>query len=191
MSIRNNVLSAAAILATAGGVQAQDKLLIVDLTVVNEITITATNGLSGGTVSGSDGIGFLLADFFVGSGPSIFNSAGVGDLNSAQNGSPDGSPALFNSSTSVGLNVWSYTNDPTTDFVAGTQAFSGAATWTLTAGQYAAALAGNSSGTIYAIADTDDDIPGATALGTWNLIPAPSTAALLGLGGLAAARRRR
>ncbi len=190
MSIRNNALSALAIVA-ATGASAQDKLLIVDLTVVNEITITATNGLSGGTVNGGDGIGVLLADFFNGgSGPGIFDSAGVGDL-VAVGDSSDGSPALFNSTTSVGLNFWSWTADDPSDFVSGQQAFSGSATWSLDADEYAAALAGNSSGTIYAFADTDDDIAGATAIGTWNLIPAPSTAALLGLGGLAAARRRR
>lgn len=190
MTIRNNVLGAAAIAAIAGGAAAQDKLLIVDLTVVNEITITATGGLSGGTVSGSDGTGFLLADFFNGgAGPGIFEGSS-GDLTSFLNPS-DGGPDLFNSTGSVGLNVFSYTADATSDFVAGTQAFSGSATFALEPDEYAAALAGNSSGTIYAIADTDDDIAGATALGTWNLIPAPSSAALLGLGGLAAARRRR
>lgn len=194
MDIRKSAFAAAGIVLAAGGVQAQDKLLIVDLSVENEITITATAGLSGATVSGSDTTGFLLADFFNTAGPGIF-AAGTGDLTSAANPSDSG-PDLFNSSAtpaggSFGLNVFSYTADATSDFVAGSQAFSGSATFSLAADDYAAALAGNSSGTIYAFADTDDDIAAATALGTWNLIPAPSTAAMLGLGGLVAARRRR
>ncbi|MEM8758657.1 MAG: PEP-CTERM sorting domain-containing protein [Planctomycetota bacterium] len=183
-----NLLIAA--VAVAGTAQAQDTLLIVDLTVVDEITITSTAGLSAASVSGSDGIGFLLADFFNGgAGPGLF-STGTGDLTPAANTS-DGSPVLFNFSSSVGLNVFSFTDDPDAIWNAGDQAFSGSATFSVDPAAYAAALAGNSSGTIFAIADSDDDIAGASALGSWALIPAPSTAALLGLGGLAAARRRR
>ncbi|MEL7484061.1 MAG: PEP-CTERM sorting domain-containing protein [Planctomycetota bacterium] len=195
MKIRYNVLGAAAIVATAGGAQGQvDKLLIVDLSVANEVTITATSGASAETISGSDSTGVLLADFFNTAGPGIF-STGTGDLTSALNTS-DGTPGLFNSSFtpsatsgSFGLNFWTYTDDATSDFVAGSQAFSGSATWTIDADDYAAALAGNASGDIIAFADTDDDV--GVVIGTWNLIPAPSSAALLGLGGLAAARRRR
>jgi hypothetical protein len=193
MNIRTSrdLLAAVTVAAAATGANAQlEKLLIVDLSVENEITITATAGLAGGSVSGSDGTGVLLADFFDGLGPAIFDSAGVGDLTSANEGVSDGSPALFNSSASAGLNVWSYVGG-TTSFSAGSQAFQGSATWSLDPDEYVAALAGNSSGTIYAIADTDDDIAGATAIGTWNVIPAPASAALLGLGGLAAVRRRR
>ncbi|MBL4809903.1 MAG: PEP-CTERM sorting domain-containing protein, partial [Phycisphaerales bacterium] len=67
------------------------------------------------------------------------------------------------------------------------------ATWSgLDAGEYAAMLAGNISGDIYFNADTDNDIAdGAVFIGTWNVIPAPGSMALLGLGGIVAGRRRR
>lgn len=192
MDFRNNAFGALAIALAAGGAQGQDKLLVVDLTVANEVTITATSGASAETTSGSDSTGVLLANFFNDPSVSLFET-GAGDLTSAQNGS-DASPGLFSSGFtpaggSFGLNFWTYTDDPSSDFIAGSQAFSGSATWTLDPADYAAFVAGNSSGDIIAFADTDDDQ--GVVIGTWNLIPAPSTAALLGLGGLAAARRRR
>ncbi|MEO0476921.1 MAG: hypothetical protein AAF085_13265 [Planctomycetota bacterium] len=62
MTIRNNVLGAAAIAVLAGGAQGQlETLLIVDLTVVDQITITSTSGASALTTSGSDTTGGLLA----------------------------------------------------------------------------------------------------------------------------------
>lgn len=53
-------------------------------------------------------------------------------------------------------------------------------------------LAGTTSGDLYFPADSADDIAaGAVVLGTWNVVPAPSAMALLGLGGLVTTRRRR
>jgi len=52
-------------------------------------------------------------------------------------------------------------------------------------------LNGNTSGNIYFPADSFDDIPTANLLGTWVVIPEPSTISLLGLGALALIRRRR
>lgn len=185
-TIAGLTVAASAMTASAGGVD----LLCIDLSVENMITITATDGLSSGTVSGSDSTGALMADFFVGSGIGIFNSGGIGDLTAAGE-SPDGSPALFNSSTSFGLNIWSWSSDASSSFTTGEVAFTGSATWDLDADEYAAALAGNTSGEIYAFADTDDDISSSTYLGNWKVVPAPSSLALLGLGGIAAGRRRR
>lgn len=169
-----------------------DVLLSVDLTVVDQITITATNGLSSATVSGSDGIGVYLADIFSSlSSGAISETLVSGDLVAAGDSS-DGTPNLFTSfAGSFGLNFWSWTNDDPTDFVAGTVAFTGSATWDLDAGDYAELLAGNSFGDLYAFADNDDDIPSATVIGQWSVVPAPSSAALLGLGGMLVARRRR
>lgn len=189
-SIKSGIIASTAMAFIATGAQADD-LLIVDLSVANEITITALPGLSAATISGSDTTGFLLADFFNAAGTgSIFESGGVGDLTSAANGS-DSSPGLFNSGGSFGLNVWSYTNDATSDFTAGQVAFSGTATWSLDPADYAEVLNSGVSGDIYFAADSDDDISGATYLGTWTTVPAPSSLALLGLGGVAAIRRRR
>ena len=196
MNIRTSrdLLAAITVAAAATGANAQlEKLLIVDLSVENQITITATTGASAATISGSDGIGVLLADLLNGPNISgICDSLVSGDITNVANPS-DGSPDLFYSTFGAGngLNLWSWSSDTTVDFTAGQQAFTGSGTWTVNPSFYADMLAGNTSGTIYFPADTDDDIAGATAIGTWNVIPAPASAALLGLGGLAAVRRRR
>ncbi|MEL6797103.1 MAG: PEP-CTERM sorting domain-containing protein, partial [Planctomycetota bacterium] len=66
------------------------------------------------------------------------------------------------------------------------------ATWIVDPDDYADILTANTFGTVFFPADTSDDIAaGAVAIGTYSVIPAPASAALLGLGGLAAARRRR
>lgn len=182
-------LAVAASTMTASAIDL-DAVLCIDLSVADTITITATDGLSASTVSGSDTTGFYFADFFNSDPGFLVDSLVSGDLSSAANAS-DGSPALFSQAGNFGLNVFSYTNDATSDFTFGAVAFSGSATWTVNSGDYAAMLAGNTGGDIYAFADTDFDIPGASFIGTWKVVPAPSSAALLGLAGFVGARRRR
>ncbi len=180
---------AAAVLVS--GAQADD-LLLVDLTVLNQITITSTAGLSAVTVSGSDGIGVYLENFYSGPRASgVTDTLVFGDLTNV--GAPsDGSPNLFTFGlTDPGLNIFSWSNDATVTFTAGTQAFQGSATWTLAADDYAEMLAGNTSGNLYFPADDLSDLPNAMIIGTYRVIPTPGAAALLGLGGLAAIRRRR
>ncbi len=75
-------------------------------------------------------------------------------------------------------------------FTAGSLAFVGSATWALDANEYADMLAGSMSGNVYFPADTVDDIAGATAIGTYLVVPTPGAIALLGLAGLARSRRR-
>ncbi len=169
-------------------------LLVVDLSDPGFITITATDGLSAGTVSGDTSIGFLLANFFNDASFAAGDTLVSGNLTSALDIS-DGSPDLWSwdsgLSASFGLNVYNYTQGPTTSFRAGTVAFSGSATWAIDAPEYAAMLDGNTNGDIYAIADADTDLPNATLLGQWHVIPAPGTMALLGFGGVVVGRRRR
>ena len=190
------LFTAGAVLAIAGAASATEiqKLLVVDLSVPNQITITATDGGSAATISGSDTTGFYLADFFGADGASGLNASLVsGDLTSFLNGS-DNSPNLFRGGTTdPGLNIWSYTNDPTSDFEVGVQAFSGSATWSLDADDYANMLIGGErNGNIWFVADTVDDLDDAVVIGEYNvIIPTPGAAGLLGLAGLAAVRRRR
>lgn len=179
-----------AVAATAMTASAQ-QVLSVDLTVANQLTISTTGAASANSGSGSTFTGFLLADLLntAGAGPAIAD--GVGDLTTANNASDFG-PSIFNGITSFGINVWSYTPDATSSVTAGQQAFDGSATWTVDAGVYASLLAGNLFGDVYLGADTDDDIGnGTTFVGTWAVVPAPSSLALLGLGGVVAGRRRR
>jgi len=198
--IRTGALAAAGIVAGLACVQSAsaqvlDVLLEVDLTVENQVTITATSGVSAATVAGSNFTGVYLADFY--NGPqSVGLSAGLvaGDLTSFLN-PPDNSPALFRGAGAggdPGLNIWSFSTQATVNFEAEVQAFVGSATWNLSPAAYADMLAGNTSGLIYFPADTFDDIPGAQVLGSYVVIPTPGALAMFGLSfGACAIRRRR
>ncbi len=188
-----NILAVVAATGLAS-VATAEVLLEIDLTVANEITITATGGLSSATVSGSTFTGFYFENFYGGadSGGGVFGTLVSGDLTTASNPS-DGSPSLFRagSGTDTGLNVWSFSTDFDVSFTAGALAFAGSATWSLDASEYAFMMAGNNVGDIYFAADDASDLPSATVIGQWVVIPAPSSLALLGLGGIVAGRRRR
>ena len=187
-------MSTLAVLATAGAASAQSTaiLLEVDLSVADEVTITATSGASAATISGSDTTGIWLDGLLDGTaGETVFNTGGTGDLTSAANGS-DGTPGSFtNDPGETGLNVWSYTTDPTSDFTAGETAFSGSATWSVSADVYGSFAAEGSTGFIYFPADNLGDLSTATILGQWVIVPAPGAGALLAMGGRVAVRRRR
>ena len=194
MTRSTTLILAAAGLATATHA---DTLLEVDLSTVDQITITATSGLSDATINGSDTTGWYLADIFGAPATTFVDDDLVsGDLTAAANSS-DGTPSLFTSTFTVGtgLNIFSVTDDPELSFTAGSQAFSGSATWTIDSVSYNNLVAGSpvgSTGTIFFPADTDDDIPDATALGTYRVVPTPGAATLVGFGlaGFAARRRR-
>lgn len=176
-------------------------VLHVDLSVPNTITINATAGTSAASVSGGTFTGFYLENLFGGAGSSLGHTLVSGNLTTFNNVS-DGTPDLFRSGAGAdpGLNVWNYSSDGTSSFTSGVQAFSGSATWTISAGSYTEALGGPGSGTVYFPADDAGDIGSATAIGTWSTslapaIPEPSTyIAIFGTAGLGAfvmIRRRR
>jgi hypothetical protein len=154
-----------------------DELLIVDLSTPNEVTVVSTAGLSAATVSGSDGTGFYFENFFANAGTQALtgNALVSGDLTSASE-TPDNSPLLFRGGASAdpGLNIYSYTDDPTSNFTAGQVAFSGQATWTLPVDVYNAFLTAPDSGLIYFPADGVADIAaGATLIGTYTVTTVP------------------
>jgi hypothetical protein len=190
----------ASVLLTAGSVSNASVLLLVDLTVENTISISATNGEAAASISGSDNIGFYLANFFTAEQFVFSDELVSGDLTSAQNTS-DGNPSMFVGMWgNFGLNVFSYTDDAESIFTVGETAFSGEASWTINAADYLTAVNGNSSGNVYFGADADNDIPSATLLGTWQIlsntpsvpVSAPSALLLIGLGifGVHLARRK-
>lgn len=179
-----------AIAATAMTASA-DVLLEIDLSVADQITISATNGLSAADASASNFTGYLLAGFFNDAAATPADTSVSGDLTTAANAS-DSSADIFSAGTSFGFNVWSFSTDSTVGVTAGEIAFIGSTTWTVDSADYAEMLAGNITGDIFFGADSDDDIAsGAVNIGTWNVVPAPSSMALLGLGGIVAGRRRR
>ncbi len=169
-----------------------DVLLTVDLSVTNQITITATSGLAGASVNGSPFDGIYLADFYSAGGTGLIYTNGVGNLSTFLNAS-DNSPGLFRGSGDTGLNIWSFSSVGTANIIAGTQAFAGTATWSISAAEYADMIAdGARTGDIYFPADTSDDLGGATLVGTYQVVvPAPGAFAMLGLGFAGVSRRRR
>lgn len=187
-----NKIALIAGLAVAASGAAADVLLELDLSVANQVTISATTGAASQSAIFTSFTSFLLADFLAtpGGGFGGVLDASSGNLTTFNNSS-DGSPSGFVGTTSRGLNIWSFSNDTSVSVTAGVQAFSGSATWTLSAAQYADFLAGATSGNIYAGADTDDDIGNAALIGTYRVVPAPGAMAMLGMGGLLAGRRRR
>lgn len=186
-------IAAASLLPTAAKA---DVLLLVDLSVLNRITVTSTSGLSMATISGSDNTGFYLQNFFNTTTAGTLGATGVtGNITSFLNLS-DGTPAPFRGGGDPGFNIFSYTNDATSDFTSGVQAFSGSLSFTVSAVAYnqaVAAMGAAVSRNVYFPADTVDDLPNATILGTWQVVPEPSSVALglTGLGGLLWVRLRR
>jgi len=180
-----------AVAATAMTASA-DVLIDVDLSVADQLTITATSGFSAVTASGSNFTGFLFDGLNGGTTGTAGTSVVSADFSTAANAS-DGSPSVFiaGAGTDTGVNIWSFSTDSTVSVTAGATAFAGSATWSISSGLYADLLAGAASGDIYFPADDSGDIAGAELLGTYRVVPAPSALALLGLGGIVAGRRRR
>ena len=176
-------------------------VLQIDLSTVNQVTISATTGLSLASVSGDDSDGVYLKDFF---GNRVFSTSGSTRLAGANlvyfNATSDGSPSLFRGdSLDPGLNIYSMDNgtpDPAS-FTSGVQAFKGSATWSLTAQQYAAFLQAPTSGDIYAFAENIGGLNGVPqVIGQYSFVssaavPEPTSMAIFGLGALGMAYRAR
>jgi hypothetical protein len=174
-------------------------VLQLDLSTVNQVTISATTGLSLASVSGSDGDGVYLKDFF---GTQVFSTSGSSRLAGANlvyfNATSDGSPSLYRGDNDPGeendpgLNIWSMDNgtpDPAS-FTSGVQAFKGSATWSLTAQQYAVFLQAPTSGDVYAFAESIDDLNGGPqVIGQYSVVPEPTSMAIFGLGAFGIAYR--
>jgi MYXO-CTERM domain-containing protein len=184
---------AALLVLAAGSAANADILLTIDLSVVNQVTITSTAGLSSATATGGTGTGILLQNYWIGAatpGATGTFAAGVGPFRSVNGSVGDNSPSLYrDTAAELGLNIWSFASTAT--FTTGQQAFSGSFTATLSAAEYADMLASNAGGNIYFQADDTSDIPNAVVIGQWAVVPTPGAAAVLGLGGLALGRRRR
>lgn len=188
----------AGLVLSASGLANSAVVLLVDLTVENQVTITATSGASLATSSGSDNTGFSLLGFFDASSPAAFETLLSGNLTSANNTS-DNAPEIFSTNSPfTGLNIWNFTADPLMTFTTGLVAFSGQATWNIDALSYASALNGALSGNVLAPFDGGVTNANPELIGTWEVVSAkevsaPSIFAIFALGvfGLAARRSKK
>ena len=195
ISLKNKtcLLAPASLLAFAGSAPGAI-VLELDLSVTNEITLIATDAAADNTVAGGDIFtGIYIADIFAGGSTAVLGDSLVdSDFAAAANG-PGAGGDLYNATGQAGLNLYNFASG--LDFTAGEQAFSGSGTWTLSPDAYAELISGNTTGDVYAPADTDDDLTaGAAVIGQWTVtgaIPEPSTSLLGGLAALALLRRRR
>ena len=192
LKLQPGLFAAAALFATATQAEV---LLTVDLSVVNQVTISATGGLAANTVSGDVLVGVYLENFYASEGGALFGDIVSGDLSNAENPS-NFDPYLWRggSGSDMGLNIYNFSDDPIVTFTAGSLAFVGSATWDLDANEYADMLAGSGlGGDVYFPADLSDDVTNAAFLGTYSVfVPAPGVLPLLGIGlGTGVIRRRR
>jgi len=185
-------IAAAAVASTAGAAV----LLEVDVSVPDQITITATNGLSASSITDASATGFLLAGILDGSS-SVSGTLVSGNLTSFLNNS-NNSPNLSTVGADTGLNVSDYTVGTNSNFVANQIAFKGSATWDVDAAGYAAFASPGAEGDIWFAAKSSSDIDPPPppfvppfVLGQWVTVPTPGTAGALALAALAATRRRR
>ena len=172
-------------------------VLQIDLSTVNQVTISATTGSSLASVSGSDGDGVYLKDFFAPGGSDFNIEDGLGSSLVYFNGTSNESQYIFRDSNDPGLNIYGMADFVPSSFTSGVQAFKGSSTWNLTAQQYAVFLQAPTSGDIYAFAYKIDQLNGGPQLigqysvGSSAAVPEPTSMAIFGLGALGMAYRAR
>ena len=175
-------------------------LIEFDLSVTNQLTITATTGTALASVTGNTGTGIVLEGTgeligdSLGDASDTFGFQSTGALSRVKlsriNASGVYSINLFETDTSNIINI---------SITQGQQAFVGTTTITLDATEYANLLNAPSSGKIYAFADTPSYATQGTYIGDWakassGTVPEPSTGialGLLGVLGFTGNRRRR
>lgn len=176
-------------------------LIEFDLSVTNQLTITATTGTALASVTGTTGTGIVLE----GAGELIGSSLGddVSDTFGFQSTGALNRAYLIsiNASGVYSINLFEelFSDSINTSITQGQQAFVGTSTITLDATEYANLLNAPSSGKIYAFADTPSYATQGTYIGDWakassGTVPEPSTAialGLLGVLGFTGNRRRR
>ena len=154
---------------------AEENLIVVDLTVQDRVTFTATTGLSSGTVSGGTFDGFYLKDLLLNAG-----TVGV-PVNPGYSGTPtftaasvptNNIPKMYrNAGNDPGLNIYGYSATASTTFTTGQQAFTGTVTWTVSTAVYDAMLtAPAAGGEVYFVADSVGMLGSATLIGKYSVV---------------------
>jgi len=169
------ITAACTVTATFAPLPAGDyEVLTVDLSIENQITVSAGAGVSMATISSANAndIGFLFADFFPTTVQSLGSSLVSGATLSAASSTSDGSPVLYRASSSdTGLNIYSYSTDMAHGFTVLQTAFTGTATWNISAGAYNLMLSSApATGDVYFPTDEAAGIPTATKIGTYRVI---------------------
>ncbi|MBO6514251.1 MAG: hypothetical protein JJ974_09840 [Phycisphaerales bacterium] len=179
------------IIAALTPLTSAEVLLHIDLSVHKKLTITATEGLSANTITGRNLIGIYL-EGLNGNNTNIGveNSTDFSNLTSASNPA-DTYPLIEAHAIDSGLNIWALSTDNELDFTESQRAFTGTATWDLTTSAWESLLAGTKTGNIYFPARYSQDLDQAAFLGTYQVIPSPSSFVPFTLLALAITRRKR
>jgi len=171
-----------------------------DLSVTNQLTLTATTGTALASTTGNTGVGIILEgtgeveSFALGGTSDTFGFKSTGAFEQVST-----SQILASGVYSINLYERYFSNGINTSITLGQQAFVGTTTITLNAQSYANLLNAPSSGKIYAFADTPSYATQGTYIGDWakassGTVPEPSTGialGLLGVLGFTGNRRRR
>lgn len=174
-------------------------LIELDLSVTNQLTLTATTETAIGTATGPTLKGIVLegtgsvASGLLGGASDTFGFNSTGAFVQVET-----SGLLDSGVYSLNLYESSFTDNVSTSITSGEQAFVGTTTMPLDATSYNNLLNGPSSGKIYAFDDGATTFAtNGTYIGEWakaSTVPEPSTAiamGLLGILGFAGNRRRR
>ncbi|QDT60483.1 PEP-CTERM motif protein [Stieleria bergensis] len=174
-------------------------LIGLDLSVTNQLTLTATTETAIGTVTGPTSNGIVLeatgsvASQLLGGASDTFGFKSTGAFVQVET-----SGLLDSGVYSLNLYESSFSDSVSTSITSGQQAFVGTTTITLDATSYNNLLNGPSSGKIYAFEDNATTFAtNGTYIGDWakaSTVPEPSSAiamGLLGIVGFAGSRRRR
>lgn len=184
------LLSAVAVLTFAGAASAGTTglpvLVIVDNTDPNNVIFSATGAAAAVAGSSSATTGFTLQGLFSGAGFAVGFTPGSGSVSGTLQANGMTGPYVnslnqFGTLTDNDLNIWGGSGTQSWNTV--DAAFTGSSSTDILAN-----ASFNASGLIL-LGDNPDSQP--PVLGTWQIIPTPGTAGLLGLAGLAAVRRRR
>ncbi|MGC6445961.1 MAG: PEP-CTERM sorting domain-containing protein [Rubripirellula sp.] len=175
-------------------------LIEFDLSVTNQLTLTATTGTALASATGNTGTGIVLEGTGELTGDSLgddsdtFGFQSTGALSRVKLNRINASGVY-----SIDLFEQLFSDSINTSITQGQQAFVGTSTITLDATEYANLLNAPNSGKIYAFADSPSYATVGTYIGDWakassGTVPEPSTAiamGLLGVLGFAGNRRRR
>ena len=175
-------------------------LIELDLSVTNQLTLTATTGTALESTTGNTGVGIVLEgtgeveNYALGGTSDTFGFKSTGAFEQVS------TTRILNSGVnSINLYENNFSNGINTSITEGQQAFVGTTTITLNPQSYAELLNAPSSGKIYAFADNPSYATQGKYIGDWakassGTVPEPSTAIAMGLLsvlGFAGNRRRR